>query len=987
MTASRRDALKLLAAAVATAAAGCSAPPEELVPYVDMPEGLVPGEPRYYATALPLGGWARGVLGKTVDGRPIKVEGNPRHPASLGATDVFMQAAIMDLYDPARSQTVENAGQVATWPAFRAALAGRLATPGTRIALLTGRLTSPTARRQIKALTARYPTLAWHVHEAAEDAAAAAGAAMAFGQPARVVPRLGDAAVVLTLDADPLGPGPMQVLHGRGFSRERTARRNDGRFVRLYAVESTPTLTGASADHRLALTPAAIGDFARLVAERLGAISPPALRGRSSRPGEATASRVNGTPSSQAEPPAPAYPPPQPSPARGQGVVAAPGPGDWERFAAAVASDLMRAKGHALVLAGPTQPPEIHALAHRMNGQLQAPVEVYADPLAGEGAADLASLVAAMRAGTVDALVILDANPVYDAPADLGFAAALRRVPLVVHAGPYRDETGAAASWHLPLSHAFESWSDLLAPDGTASIVQPLIRPLHDSRGLHEILAMLGGAEEPKGYDLVRATWQARHPGPGFEDWWRKALHDGVVADTRFPAIASDAKQSGATGAAPAGPGLLRRAAPRNDGETTLVFLPDHSAWDGRFAANPWLQECPRPMTTEVWGNALGLGPDDARRLGLDSGDVVTITVAARTLTAPVCIQEGHAPGVASLTLGYGRTQAGPIGTGLGVSAYTLRTSGAPWAPAGVTIAKAQGRAALLATQHQFKLDAETRDILPTIGLAEVVGSTVTPKGAPGPSLYPAVAYDGYAWAMVIDTTRCIGCNACIVACQSENNVPVVGPDEIAVGRDMHWLRIDAYRDATSRAPGPGFQPVPCMHCEKAPCEPVCPVEASVHDSEGLNVQVYNRCIGTRFCEANCPYKVRRFNFFGYADGQEYADLGADLVKAAHNPDVTVRARGVMEKCTYCVQRISRARRTAEKENRSIREGEVVTACQAACPTEAIVFGDRNAASDPVSRLATEPHHYALLAELDTRPRTTYLKRVRNPNPALEGEG
>jgi molybdopterin-containing oxidoreductase family iron-sulfur binding subunit len=392
-------------------------------------------------------------------------------------------------------------------------------------------------------------------------------------------------------------------------------------------------------------------------------------------------------------------------------------------------------------------------------------------------------------------------------------------------------------------------------------------------------------------------------------------------------------------------------------------------------------------MTTEVWGNTLALGPDDARRLGLTEGDLATATAAGRALTAPVRVENGHAPGVASLTLGYGRTRAGPIGTDVGVSAYALRTAKDPWAIDGVAIAKSGGHARVLRTQHQFKLDRETREILPTVRLADVVTSAAAPAKEAGPSLYPDVPYEGYAWAMVIDTTRCIGCNACVVACQSENNVPVVGPDQVAIGRDMHWLRIDAYRDETSREPGPGFLPVPCMHCEKAPCEPVCPVEASVHDSEGLNVQVYNRCIGTRFCEANCPYKVRRFNFFGYADGEEYADLGAEIVTAARNPDVTVRSRGVMEKCTYCVQRITRARRDAEAEHRPIRAGEVVTACQAACPTEAIAFGNRNDEADAVRRLATEPHHYALLAELDTRPRTTYLKRVRNPNPALEGEG
>jgi molybdopterin-containing oxidoreductase family iron-sulfur binding subunit len=628
------------------------------------------------------------------------------------------------------------------------------------------------------------------------------------------------------------------------------------------------------------------------------------------------------------------------------------------------------------VLAGRALSPEEHALVHWINERLKAPVTFVEPPdsLFDRRSEGLADLTQDLHAGNVDALVILAVNPAYDAPADLDAAAAIKKAPFSLHFGAYVDETGGLCGWHVPESHPLESWSDLRAVDGTASLVQPLIRPLYATRTAHELLAGLLGRSDASPYDLVRETWSATGVAD-FETWWQQALQDGVIAgSTAKPAVVSG----------PRLPAIEPASAP--DG-LTLVLRPDDSIWDGRFANNAWLQECPKPIIKQVWGNALAVGPDVAQKLGLAAGDVVHIEAGGRATTAPVVIAPGHAPGVASLTLGYGRDRAGTIGNGLGANAYTLRTVGAPWVIDGVRLMKTGRIDEVLNPQNYVRLEGDRRDLYPVISLSDLAAGDTWSKAGPLPSFYPPVTYEGHAWGMVIDAAACVGCNACVIACQAENNVPVVGPEEIAQGRDMHWLRIDIYDHGTPDRPQLGFQPVPCMHCEQAPCEPVCPVAASVHDSEGLNVQVYNRCVGTRFCEANCPYKVRRFNFFAYADGQEYGNLGAEPYKAQKNPEVTVRTRGVMEKCTYCVQRVSRARRAAERDGRPVRDGEVTTACQDACPTRAITFGDLNQDESAVRALKGGPRHYALLGELGTRPRTTYLAEVKNPNPTLKGGG
>ena len=931
----RREALRLLAAGITSGLAACGKPDEQIVPWVRMPERVVPGEPLKFATTLPLSGYGRGMIVTSIDGRPIKVEGNPRHAASLGATDVFAEAAVLSLYDPDRSRTVLKDGEITSWEAFRRDLVPKLTDlrerGGAGLRFLTGRVTSPTLLRQIDDLLTRYPEARWHAFEPIGDEAARAGARLAYGQPLDVLPRLADAEVVLSLDADPIGHGPAQLRNARDFAARRVPDIRP--FSRFYAVEAAPTLTGAKADHRLPLHPAGIGEVTIAVANALGA-----------------------------------------------GLRAPVLPDEAARFAARAVADLSGKPGAALVLAGAALPPESHALVAWINARLGAPLDLVppADRTpTGRAPGTLAELVHDLTAGNADALIVDGTNPVYAAPAELDFAAAMKRAPVRVHLGPYVDETAALANWHLPRSHELESWSDLRAIDGTASIVQPLIRPLHATWTDHDLLAFLAGQPAASAYDLVRETWRPR-AGADFEGWWTRALHDGAIPDS-----AGGAVQVGT----PALPSLSPATEP--SGGITIVLRPDPSLWDGTFGNNAWLQECPKPLTKQVWGNALSLGPGDAKRLSLVPGEVVRIESGERQVHAPVVVEPGLPDGVGSLTLGLGRRAAGTIGTGVGANAYAIRTVAHPWAIPGVTVRKTGRHETVLTTQNVVRTAEEVRNLYPQRQFASL-GSPPAPASSDLiPSLLPDRPRpdDGHAWAMVIDASLCIGCNACVVACQSENNVPVVGPEEIARGRDMHWLRIDVYDHGTEAGPKPGFQPVPCMHCEHAPCEPVCPVAASVHDGEGLNLQVYNRCVGTRFCEANCPYKVRRFNFFGYADGQEYASLGLEPYRAQKNPEVTVRTRGVMEKCTYCVQRISGARRAAEREGRPIGVDEVRTACQSACPTRAITFGDLHQAGSAVNRLKREERHYALLGHLGTRPRTTYLADIRNPAPGFIEDG
>ena len=933
----RRDFLRLMAASLALAGVtACTRQPtEKIVPYVRAPEEFVPGRPLFYATALTLGGLAQGVLVESHMGRPTKVEGNPQHPASLGATDLFAQAALLTLYDPDRSRTLTQLGEIRPWTSFlsalRLALEGQRGRGGAGIRILTETVTSPTLARQLRDVLARFPEARWHQYEPVSRDAAREGARLAFGAPVSIQHRLEGADVILSLDGDFLSCGPGHLRAVREFSARRRPEAPGG-MNRLYAVESSPTNTGASADHRLAVRASEVESVARAIAAALGAA---------------------------------------PAGAALEGRAAA--------WAAAVAADLRRSAGRSCVIAGDPAAPAVHWLAHAINGALGnfGTTVIATDPVEAEPidqSASIAELARAMEAGSVELLLILGGNPVFDAPADLGFAAKMERVKLRARLGLYEDETSRVCHWHVPETHTLESWGDARAYDGTVTLQQPLIAPLYGGRSAYEVLAAFTDQPERTSYQIVREHWQAQSAGQEFEGFWRRSLHDGVVAGTALPARSVAPRPVAAASPVPpaAGDGL------------EINLRPDPSIYDGRFANNGWLQELPRPLTKLTWDNALILSPATAQRLGLQREDLVEVSASGRSVTAPVWIQPGHPDRSATLHFGHGRRRAGRVGTGTGVDVYPLRTLGSLWTIPGAQVRRTGGRQTLACTQLHHSM--EGRDIVRTRTLEEhrrgdAHGGGGGHEPAEDLSLHPPYEYKGYAWGMAIDLSACVGCNACVVACQAENNIPIVGKKEVLRGREMHWIRVDRYYEGSVDDPSTHFQPLPCMHCERAPCEPVCPVGATVHSAEGLNDMVYNRCIGTRYCSNNCPYKVRRFNFFHYA---KY--LRQPSLQMLPNPDVTVRSRGVMEKCTYCVQRINAVRIDAERDGRRVRDGEIQTACQQVCAARAITFGDINDQAGAVAAWKKDPRNYSLLAELGTVPRTTYLSAVRNPNPELAGE-
>jgi molybdopterin-containing oxidoreductase family iron-sulfur binding subunit len=928
----RREFMKLMSAALALAAGGCAHPPlDQIVPYVDGQDEADYGEPLYFATALTQAGYAQGVLVRSDRGRPTKIEGNPLHPGSLGASSPIEQGRILELWDPERSHAVLHDGEIASWDELMTMLSTRLArlqpAGGAGLRLLTRASSSPTEASLIEAALARYGQARRHHYEPVNQDNVHEGARLAFGRRLEPVYRFDRALIVLSLEADFLGSMPGKVRYARDYTRLRRPDDTGSPMSRLYAVECMPSLTGAAADYRLALPSSRINGLAAELAARL----------------------TSGGKASS----------------------------DWLESAA---EDLQSHRGRSLVLAGEGQPPEVHALAHRMNGILgnigktvdfiQPPAA--APELAGES---LAALAADMHAGRVDTLLILGGNPVYDAPADLEFARALGRVPAAIHFGLLVDETAERCAWHVPATHELESWGDARAFDGTLSIQQPLIAPLYGGRSPIELLGLLTGQLGSTSHDAVRATWLERFGSDGFEDRWREALRSGVVADSAAPFESVTPRTSeGAPDVQASAAGADSIAAAQAAAESLeILFRPDPYLWDGRYAQVAWLQELPRPLTQLTWDNAALMSPSLAKRLGLSNEQMVQLELDGRSTEAPVWIVPGHADGAVTLTLGWGRTAAGAVGSRRGASAYALRSSRAPWFSRGLRIT-ASGRRRELASVHDHHRMLGREIIRSTSLEAYRVKPDFAKKQSdlePPPTLYPDFSYPGYAWGMSIDLTSCIGCSACTIACQAENNIPTVGKQQVLMGREMHWIRVDRYEEGPLAAPRTAFQPVPCMQCEHAPCEVVCPVEASVHDADGINVQVYNRCIGTRFCENNCPYKVRRFNFLRYAPDTPSLD-------AMRNPDVTVRMRGVMEKCNYCLQRIARAKIVADRESRNLHDGEVVTACQAACPTQAIVFGDLNDPRSQVRIAKSSPRNYALLGDLDTRPRTTYLARIVN---------
>jgi len=930
---SRRGFLKLMGASLAMAGmTACTKQPlEPIVPYVRQPEDLVPGRPMFYATASELGGYGSPVLVESQMFRPIKIEGNDQHPASLGGTDVFAQASILGMYDPDRSQTINYLGEVRTWGAFMDALHGPLNVQkglgGSGLRILTRTVSSPTLAEQLRAVLKTYPQAKWHVYEPVNRDNALEGAKLAFGQPVETRYDLEKADVILSLDADFLYAGfPGSTRYIRDFAAKRNP--DAGKMNRLYVVESNMTSTGGRADHRLALRATEVEGFARAVGAALGV---------------------------------------------GSG-------GDPSKFASSVAADLKAHAGSSAVIVGDHQPPAVHALAHLMNQVLSnvGKTVVYTETVDANPinqTESLKDLVADMRGGKVDLLVIMGANPAYDAPGDFGFAEALKNsgIPLRVHIGLYDDETAQLCQWHVNEAHYLETWGDVRAYDGTVSIIQPLIAPLYGGKSQIELAAVLAGQPDPNAHSIVQAYWQKQHAGADFDMFWRRSLNNGWIDGTAYQSKQVSAKAAN----------LPAATAPASGIE--LNFRRDPSLWDGRFANNGWLQELPRPMSKMTWDNPVLIGPAMAERLHLASKDVVEFEFNGKKTKAAVWIQAGLPDNSITVYLGSGRTRAGRAGTGAGFDFYPFRYSAALWTANGVQIRPTGETYMLACTQGEQTMDtpAGARPLVRVATMDEYAKEPDFAKEeepAHDDTLYPDYPYksEPYAWGMAIDLNKCVGCNNCIIACQSENNIAVVGKEQVGIGRHMHWIRVDAYYEGDRENPAAHFQPVPCQQCENAPCEVVCPVGATVHSTEGLNDMVYNRCVGTRYCSNNCPYKVRRFNFLLFQDWE------TPQYKMMRNPDVTIRSRGVMEKCTYCVQRINWHRIDAERADTRIKDGELQTACQQSCPADAIVFGNINDPESRVSKLKAGHRNYSLLADLNTRPRTTYLAEIRNPNPELE---
>jgi len=908
----RRGLLKLMAASFALGGlSGCGDPAESdngWVPAVEAPPGIVPGLPNRYATASLAGGAGLGLVVEHRMGRPVKVEGNPLHPASLGATDAVAQALVLDFYDPDRAVGVLREGQPATLgdllDILVPARASLFASHGAGLRVLTGACVSPTLGAALDALLARLPEARWHQWEADGRDAARGGAVQAYGQPLLAVPRLDAADVVLGLESDLVSGAPGWVRYARDLAGRRNPVR--GPMSRIYAVESVPSLLGSIADQRIAADPAELH-------RGLMALSAGALSGAT--------------------------------------------PSDAPPWVGPALADLRAAQGRAFVHAGPALAPEAHALVHATNEALGGRGHAYDlfppfEHRPEDGAASLRALTDDMAAGRVMALLILDSNPAYTVP---GFGEALRLVPLSIHSAPAPDDTAVAAGWHIPMTHAFEAWGDVRAHDGTATVQQPQALPLHRGRSAVDLLSLLLDGTPRNSGEAVRDTWRGRLPD---DDAWFAALADGVVPDTAATPVATALRPEAARAVPPA-----PAAAPLN-----VLFRPDPYLLDGRHANNGWLQELPRPLSKLTWDNPLLVAHNVAP--GLKDGDFVELSRGGQHLELPVWRLPGLASGCAVAVTGYGRAHVGEVGAGSGWNLFPLR------AAEGEASLRPLGRTVKLATTDRGMGTVPPGDIARTGTLAAFQHNPHALAGkTPEDSLYRVRPGAPVQWGMGVDLNACIGCNACVVACQAENNVPVVGRENVVHQREMHWLRIDRYWEGAGPEAQAVFQPLLCMHCEEAPCETVCPVEAAVHDSEGLNLQVYNRCVGTRFCSNNCPYKVRRFNFGPYARNEPRPAV-------SRNPEVSVRPRGVMEKCTFCLQRIAAARIAHDRDG--VPE-QAVTACQAACPTGAFSFGDLNDKASAVAARKASPLDYALLPEQQTHPRVTYEARIRNPNPAMEG--
>ena len=978
---SRRGFLKVMGASLALAGlAGCTKQPDEpIYPYIRQPEDLVLGRPMYFATAHPFPTGAIPVLVKSDAFRPIKLEGNPDHPMSKGKSDAITQGTLLDLYDPDRSHEVRYQGQAGEFGDFQSQLlAAAKKQGGQGVYFLSETITSPTLAGQWQAVAKAFPGAKMVQWDPINQDSSRAASKAAFGSYTDAQYKLEDADVIVSLDADFLGgiahPGFLPIAAAYAERHRFDAEEPNKPMNRLYVIESMPTVTGFKAEHRLALKPSEIPAFAQALA--------------------------SGGSASFSNP-------------------------DAATFLATLSKDVKAAGGKVVIIPGEQAPAAVHSAAYQLNQSLGAvgKTVVYTEtvaPAPSEQLTDLKVLVADMNAGKVQFLVMLGGNPMYTVPTDLDFPAAFAKVPVTAHLANMVDETGVISTWHINKTHYLESWSDARTYDGTLTVIQPMIEPLYGGKSAHEVLQSLLGDPQASAYDVVVANAKTYIKGD-FEAGWRKALHDGWVTGTAF------APKSGAPGS-----GAVPYSPAASAGGLEIAFKNDPSLFDGRYANVGWLQELPKQVTSLSWDNAALMSLNTLKKLDIAENEAIELELNGRKVVAPVLAVPGHPDDVVTVYLGFGRSEAGRVGSGVGFNSYTLRTSDAPLSASGLKVTKGHGTYDLCVTkvhsiehrgayaQHdlQHVLDdtkgeyslpgheAQERAIIRYATVTEAKATpdfahegskeTLTDKVGYGPlgetpgkndSMFgwawqydhkdPSTQQVQYKWGMSIDLNSCIGCNACIVACYAENNIPVVGREQVKIGRNMQWLRIDTYFEGDLHAPKAHFQPMACQHCENAGCEQVCPVGATVHTPEGINTMVYNRCVGTRYCSNNCPYKVRRFNFLLYSDYE------TESLKFMRNPDVSVRSRGVMEKCSYCIQRIEYAKIDADKENRAVRDGEIVTACQQSCPTDAIIFGNINDPKSKVAKRKAAERDYPVLADLNFRPRTTYTAGVINPNPEL----
>ena len=943
---SRRTVLKLMAASFGLAGlAACRRPVEHILPNAmgTEAENYLPGEPFFYSTVMAQSGHVTGLMVETHDGRPTKIEGNPDHPHSLGAATAFQQASVLGVYDPDRSAKVLQSGKEAKWPDLVTAIAKLALGDGAGLRFLSGFVSSPTLASLRADALKKFPKAKWVEYESLSRDNELAGTQLAYGQPLYAHPKWDKAKIVVALDHDFLGLDAPSPFFTWAFAKRRRVESEEDleKMNRLYAVESQFSLTGANADHRLRMKGADVRQFAADLAAAVGAVT-------------------------------------------GLNVVGNGGADKRAKFLAAVVKDLKAAGAEALVVAGPRQPASVHALAAAINEKLGSTCVTYTKPVidkSNSGVEALKALAGEMSGGQVSTLVILGGNPAYTAPADTQFAVALSKVATSLHLGQEADETAAGATWHIPEAHMLESWGDEATSEGLAAIQQPMIEPMHGGKTAAEVVSWITAGKFTKSHDLVKNYWLAQFTGKK-EELWRKALHDGVVAASKTTdavKVTVDARKLAASLTAT----TASEAKPAASG-IEVGFYPSSSTWDGRFANNGWLQETPDPISKLVWGNAAMLSPKTARDQKLTDGDVVTLSRGSVKVEAAVMVQPGHADNAVSVALGYGREKCGRAGKDVGFNANLIRTSDGFYFAQGFALAVTGKRETLATTQERGTGDNQQGRPLVREGSIEeykknpkfVEEMSEVPEIH---SIYPEISYaQGNQWGMAIDLTACTGCNACVVACVAENNTPVVGKDQVLRGREMHWIRMDRYYTGDENDPQVVEQPIPCMQCENAPCENVCPVQATTHSPEGLNDMAYNRCVGTRYCANNCPFKVRHFNFLNYHKHEP------EMIGLVYNPDVSVRMRGVMEKCTYCVQRIQETKIKAKRDGRrEIKDGEIKTACQQTCPAEAIVFGNINDPNSRVSKLKKQERNYAMLAELGIKPRTTYLAKLRNPNPEL----